>query len=248
MLSRLRDYFGLSHRQSRGALWLICIAVGCLLAPFLYRFLSPNQSVDTYATDQRKLDSLLAIMERDDKERAPYKRQYENRSSAEAYTDPAVHRVKLAPFDPNTISVAQLQAFGAPRWLAERIDKYRSKGGQFRKKEDLQRIYGFPPDLYQQLEPYISLSDQSTPANRYTNNKPFSEADNAVGKPAFTNRFEKPKPAPLQPFDINTADTTQLALLKGIGSKLAGRIVSFGMPWAALSPQTSMLIFTALIR
>ena len=34
------------------------------------------------------------------------------------------------------------------------------------------------------------------------------------------------KPA-LQPFDINTADTTQLIALKGIGSKLANRIITY---------------------
>ncbi|WP_245859918.1 ComEA family DNA-binding protein [Spirosoma aerolatum] len=116
-----------------------------------------------------------------------------------------------------------------PRWLAERIEKFRSKGGQFRKKEDLLRIYDFPPELYDQLEPYITLKE--APPNQPFGSKPYSaETPTSTERPALSNRSaptERPVKPVLQPFDINMADTSQLIALKGIGGTLAGRIIKF---------------------
>ena len=120
--------------------------------------------------------------------------------------------------------------------MAERIQKYRSKGGQFRRKEDLLRIYDFPPDLYDQLEPYIVLKETPRSSDRFANDrpgekKPYANDRYASGdRPAFAARPsypERPAKPVLQPFDINTADTAQLIALRGIGSTLAGRIVKF---------------------
>lgn len=92
-----------------------------------------------------------------------------------------------------------------------------SKGGKFRKPEDLQRVYGLFPDEYERLRPYIRIAE-ATPV-------PFS---------AWTNEkrdFEKPAKAPGEIrrliVEINTADTSALIALPGIGSKLAQRIISF---------------------
>jgi competence protein ComEA len=64
---------------------------------------------------------------------------------------------QLSPFDPNTATVQELALLGMPKWLAERIEKYRTKGGQFRKPEDLSKIYGMPAELFAQLEPYVQI-------------------------------------------------------------------------------------------
>jgi DNA uptake protein ComE-like DNA-binding protein len=67
-------------------------------------------------------------------------------------------------FDPNTATVAELQQLGLPDWLAERIEKYRNGGGTFRQKSDLQKIYNFPPELYEQLAPFIELPETAEAA------------------------------------------------------------------------------------
>ncbi|RIV25415.1 helix-hairpin-helix domain-containing protein [Fibrisoma montanum] len=227
--SLIRDYFGMSHKESRGFVVVIFLTLLCLLIPFLYRYLVPDTVVDTSAADQRKLDSLVALMQTETiKQDAERQSRYANdraRTTAEHFSEP-----NLFPFDPNTVSVAQWQQLGLPRWMAERIDKYRSKGGQFRRKEDLLKIYDFPPDLYDQLEPYIVLKggkgrkEEGEKSFAAFNDKPYA---NESGRPAERPSFsEKAKPA-LQPFDINSADTSQLIALKGIGSTLAGRIVKF---------------------
>lgn len=234
--SLVRDYFGFSYKEARGFVVLIFLTLLCLLIPFLYRFVANDKPVDTSAADQRKLDSLVALMQAEEAKQPKFADRYANdrdKTTAERFSEP-----KLFNFDPNTVSVAGWQQLGLPKWLAERIDKYRSKGGQFRKKEDLLRIYDFPPDLYDQLEPYITLNE-AVGSNRFAGNgfdrtssadefnksaeRGSAEPQRRTG-PAFADRPAKPD---LQPFDINTADTAQLIALKGIGSTLAGRIVKF---------------------
>jgi competence ComEA-like helix-hairpin-helix protein len=222
--SRIRDYFGFSHKESRGFIILLLLTLLCLLIPFLYRYVADTKPVDTSAADQRKLDSLVALMRTEEAKQPQFgDRSDKDKTTAERFSEP-----KLFAFDPNTVSVAGWQQLGLPRWLAERIDKYRSKGGQFRKKEDLLRIYDFPPDLYEQLEPYITLKEAAgTGESRFASNAvergktEGREAYKPAERPAFAER-----PA-LQPFDINTADTAQLIALKGIGATLAGRIVKY---------------------
>ncbi|GAB3787321.1 helix-hairpin-helix domain-containing protein [Spirosoma horti] len=221
----IRDYFGFSHKETRGFLVLLFLTILCLLIPFVYRLVSDGTPVDTSAADQRKLDSLVALMQSEEAKQPQFAdRGEKEKTTAERFSEP-----KLVNFDPNTISVAGWQQLGVPRWMAERIDKYRSKGGQFRRKEDLLKIYDFPPDLYDQLEPYITLKE--TPRStqfkndRFTANKPFpNQPYKTNDRPTYPERPAKPA---LQPFDINTADTAQLIALKGIGATLAGRIVKF---------------------
>lgn len=223
--SLVRDYFGFSHKESRGFIVLIFLTLLCLLIPFAYRYGASQKPADTSAVDQRKLDSLVALMQAEEARQPRFSdRSDKEKTTAERFSEP-----KLFNFDPNTISVAGWQQLGLPKWMAERIEKYRSKGGQFRKKEDLLRIYDFPPDLYEQLEPYLTLKesspsgqfgkDRSSTAKSY-NNEPYKPTE----RPAYAERPTKPA---LQPFDINTADTAQLIALKSIGATLAGRIVKF---------------------
>lgn len=229
--SLVRDYFGFSHKESRGFVVLILLTLLCLLIPFIYRFVADSKPTDTSVADQRKLDSLVALM-RVEEAKQP---QFADRSDKEKTTAERFSEPKLFNFDPNTVSVAGWQQLGLPRWMAERIEKYRSKGGQFRKKEDLLKIYDFPPDLYDQLEPYIALKE--TPGtDRFGANKPYSsQAYQSTDRPAgprtaYSERPaypERPAPPVIQPFDINTADTSQLIALKGIGATLAGRIVKY---------------------
>ncbi|AUD00915.1 helix-hairpin-helix domain-containing protein [Spirosoma pollinicola] len=221
----IRDYFGFSHKETRGFLVLIFLTVLCLLIPFVYRFIIPSPPVDTSVTDLRKLDSLVALMQAEEAKQLQFgDRLGKEKTTAERFSEP-----KLFNFDPNTVSVAGWQQLGLPKWMAERIEKYRSKGGQFRRKEDLLKIYDFPPDLYDQLEPYITLKETPRSSqfndNRFGSNKSYPNEPYKVNdRPVYPERPAKPV---LQPFDINTADTTQLIALKGIGATLAGRIVKF---------------------
>ena len=62
----------------------------------------------------------------------------------------------LFPFNPNTARREELLRLGfAPR-AVDMIEKYRTKGGRFRKKEDFQRLYCVDSLAYSTLESYIT--------------------------------------------------------------------------------------------
>ncbi|MCB0641829.1 MAG: helix-hairpin-helix domain-containing protein, partial [Phaeodactylibacter sp.] len=65
---------------------------------------------------------------------------------------------RLFAFDPNTASREQLLELGFPEKLANTMLNYRKKGGQFRKKADLQRIYGMQPELYERIAAYVAIA------------------------------------------------------------------------------------------
>ena len=228
LVSLIRDHFGFSQREARGFTVVLLIGVLALLTPFLYRWLIPEKHADTSVADQQKLDSLVAIMrteevKEDNGRRSQYGNKYssnrDNQRTAERFHEP-----KPFNFDPNTVSVSGWQQLGLPKYMAERIDKFRSKGGQFRRKEDLLKIYDFPPDLYDQLETYIQLPERAGAA--YANNRPNSSAPTVNSEPERP-RYEKPVFELPRPFDINTADTNDLKKLKGIGSGRARQIVKY---------------------
>ena len=171
-------------------------------------------------SDQNKLDSLEAIIE------IKQIKAKEN-SSFEAFdkTDfyPNFSEKKTATlfnFDPNTVSSEQFQSLGLPKFIAERIVKYRNAGGKFKKKEDFAKIYGLFPETYEKLAPFIQI--EQTPAN-----ESFTKIENSNASSNLPVFEKKSSYVPPTAFDLNDVDTTQLIRLKGIGSKTAIRIIKF---------------------
>ena len=70
---------------------------------------------------------------------------------------PAARACESFAFDPNTVTVADLQRLGLSERQAESIENYRSKGGRFRSKADFQKMYVVSDTLYARLEPYIDI-------------------------------------------------------------------------------------------
>lgn len=115
--------------------------------------------------------------------------------------------------NPNTAdSIALLQA-GFPHWLIKRVITYRTKVKPFQVKADVQKVYGMKPTIYEKVAPYLLLPD-SLP-NEITQKAP-----------TFKNNISKAKTT-IKAFDLNKVDTIQLKEMKGIGSKLAARIVKY---------------------
>lgn len=117
--------------------------------------------------------------------------------------------LKPFAFDPNTLPVEGWMRMGYSEKQANALDNYRKKGGIFRKKEDLKKIFFITDNDYGQLEKYIEIHPENIPQTR---------------KPDF-KEFEKPRNAKMT--ELNSADTTDLKQLRGIGSGYAKRIVKY---------------------
>lgn len=69
----------------------------------------------------------------------------------------AGRRVETFRFNPNTVSVEDLQRLGFSEKQAASIDNYRRKGGHFRRKEDFASSYVVSDSVFRRLEPYIDI-------------------------------------------------------------------------------------------
>ncbi len=219
----LRNALGFSQKETNGFLVLSGAMVLIAATPFVVPLLFPAPEHNRIA-DHRQLDSLVAVLEAQKPEENRYA---DNRYPARKAVFEVDKTRVLFPFDPNLIDAAQWQSLGLPRFLAERILKYRSKGGKFRTKSDLKRIYDFPEPLYQQLLPYIQLPEN---AEYRARNSTFENTKTPYGSreppPAFASKFPKKASGNFR-LDLSTADTTELKMVRGIGSGISRRIVKY---------------------
>lgn len=134
------------------------------------------------------------------------------------YDEASPRHVETFPFDPNTADSTTLLRLGLTPWQVRNIYRYRAKGGIYRRKEDFARLYGLTVKDYRRLEPYIHISNDYLPAATLVK-EDRRERD--------TLRY----PVKLQDDErvvLNTADTTQLCRVPGIGPYYAREIVRHG--------------------
>ena len=149
---------------------------------------------------------------------APHKAK-SHRKAIVRYADvPSRPQPETFPFDPNTADSTQLLRLGLEPWQVRNIYKYRARGGIYRKKEDFARLYGLTVKDYRRLEPYIRISSDYLPASTLVKEE-HVERD-TLRYPVKIGEGEQ--------VVLNTADTTELRKVPGIGAYYAARIVRYG--------------------
>jgi len=151
----------------------------------------------------------------------------ETRDSSNSYYAVEGRAVERFPFDPNTADSTQLLRLGLQPWQVRNIYKYRAKGGIYRQKEDFAKLYGLTVKQYRELEPYIRISSDYQPAEilvetRESRDSRYSSdtRDSSLRYPVKIKENEH--------VVLNTADTTQLRTVPGIGTYYAKEIVRHG--------------------
>lgn len=134
--------------------------------------------------------------------------------AAKFYTEQDVSELVVPPevvdffyFDPNQLTREQMIKLGFGERLIRTFENYLSKKGRFREKEDVLKIYGMSDSIYNLIEPFIIISQQK---------EVREESSRPVEK--ITERLY---------IELNSADTTKLKLLPGIGSVLSARIIKY---------------------
>lgn len=69
----------------------------------------------------------------------------------------ATRRTESFEFNPNTVSVSDLQRLGFSDKQAQAIENYRLKGGRFNRKSDFAKSFVVADSIYRRLEKYISI-------------------------------------------------------------------------------------------
>ena len=160
-------------------------------------------------------------------------REYANgrTNSAEKYYRVEEVKAERFPFDPNTADSTQLLRLGLAPWQVRSIYRYRAKGGIFRQPSDFARLYGLTRKQYRELRPYIRISPDYLPAADYyaprrTGDDARSVDSSATKAPRYTYTARH-KLRPGEHIAINSADTTQLQKIPGIGSAYARMIIRY---------------------
>ncbi len=225
----VRRYFGYSRGEARGLVGLLVLMLAAIVAPLLLR---PELPVYLPAADQKGLDQLVAQL-KDHRTTGPdYATRYPQRDYQKFAHGggrfPRVTQIRLSPFDPNALMAEDWEARGVPHFVAGRIVKYREAAGGFKAKAQVKKMYGLADSVYQRLAPFMQLPDEAPRRGAYAANRPGYE-----GRfPPFTSSSAAPdkfprKPRHLLPFDLNTADTTQLMQIRGIGAGRAKWVVKY---------------------
>jgi len=230
----IRSYFGFSQLEIKGFFVLIMLLSILLIAPFLFPA-SSNYTAQQQHTDQQMLDSMRVLLAHQQIREKKEIKQVKWSTQKDKQVFPKAP-INYFAFDPNTASAQDFEKLGLAPYLAKRIVKYRQKGGQFRKKEDVLKIYGFPKSLYTQWEPFIRIASNFKTPNEFSKNKEKStleEETSSANQSVTANPHIEKKPKRKfikktpQTFQLATADTSQLKQIRGIGSKLSARIVKF---------------------
>ena len=66
-------------------------------------------------------------------------------------------RIESFRFNPNTVSVEDLQRLGFSEKQAQSIENYRQKGGRFRRPSDFAKSYVVADSVYERLAPFIDI-------------------------------------------------------------------------------------------
>jgi competence protein ComEA len=188
------------HRKERNGLLTLLVLIGLIVAYNVHLRLTAAQ---------RQRTEVLRFgpsIER-------FRQKIELADSLEQYAHYGDHTAPVSKgerfgFDPNTLDSAGWTRLGFSPRQAASVIKYRSKGGSFRKPEDLLRLYWMDSLRYEELVPFIEITDRSSGRVDYDRPQTF---------------------IPSQPIivDINLADTVGLTNLKGIGPAFAARIVKY---------------------
>lgn len=132
----------------------------------------------------------------------------------------------LFPFDPNAIGREEWVALGLRERQADGIERYKAKGGRFRVKRDVARLYGLAPGDYERLEPYIMLPD-SLP-RRPPRTRVALAGGGRSKEPSLPREGRwNAKREPIRKVEVNSADSAELVALPGIGPSFARSILAY---------------------
>ncbi len=144
---------------------------------------------------------------------------------------------ELFTFDPNTADSTTLLRLGLNGWQVRSIYRYRAKGGIYHTANDFAQLYGLTKKQFEILRPFIRISEDYQPASKFYHqerNYPFkrkeqqfstSHANETTEEKNIYSYPQKIKPGQYIP--LNTADTTELKKIPGIGSGYAKAIIRY---------------------
>ena len=196
----IREYFSFTRGERIGLVFLIVLIILVMLVnQFIFYFEKPVKA------DVLAFERAVTQLKKSD-------------------TATKSNTFRLFYFDPNQIDSALLASLDVPDRVKRNLLSYRSHGGQFRKPEDVRRIYGMNDSVFARLEPFIQIQHNARNVEEAAS-RPWGKPQRSeIRSEAASN--EKPSVVRLA-IDLNRASAEELEQLRGIGPVLSKRIVKY---------------------
>ena len=201
MSEDLKNYFSFSKRERRGIIALVVLIIVFFAIAYSVKFINSKEETDI-SQFEKEIDALISSSKEQ-------KESIDDLTVKEEETT-----ISVPPIDPNTATEEQWRSIGISANQFRVIKNYLQKGGKFKSKEDLKKIYSITPEIYKKIEPYIYIKKTDTTSIAATAPIPQNKMET---KPITSNLI----------IEINSADTILLQALPGIGSSFASRIVKY---------------------
>lgn len=187
------NFFGFTRNQTNGFILLLPLVAIFIFSEPIRRWYLSRQPRD-FSKERATLDSLSSLWQKEEINTVP---------------DDEAKSITLFAFDPNLASEDELKALGFSTGLSSRLINYRKKGGNFKAKSDLLKLYGMDSAFYLSIEPFVVIPERKE-----------------IPEKAVPIKTESIRKEPVK-FDLNLADTSVLKTIYGIGTKLSSRIYAY---------------------
>jgi DNA uptake protein ComE-like DNA-binding protein len=185
---------------SRSETRVIVLLSALIIISFSIRLFFPQNTFPDFKLteeDNIAIDSFIITLEKISYESKNKETDYE---VIETQTTPV-----LNTFDPNLVTSGELEKMGFPEFIGKNLIRYRKAGGKFYQKSDFRKLYGVTDSIFNFWQEYLifpaSAKPDSTLVRTYT----------------FLNPV----------ISLNSADSSNLLVIRGIGPYFAGKIVSY---------------------
>lgn len=214
--SRFSNLFFMTKSEQNGAIVLLVILILVLILRFILPFVIRDNTNYIAEIEQKikileyEMDSIGSISEK-----------------VNVFPSGKVQNTKtdfiLFEFNPNIITKDSLLLLGFNAKVASTLVNFRNKGGRFYKRADLMKVYGMDSLLYRKLYDSISIPRSITKRNKIAKQKNVVNGVPVKDKKEILYSPQKD----IFTVELNSADTSALIQLRGVGSVYANRICKF---------------------
>ena len=215
MFKKFKDWFNpfftLSKSEQRGivlfSFLILCVITFRLFMPYF----EDNEEVDNseflkemeafYQVQQHLSDSIQI-------------ERLQNRGELDR--ELAARKLNPFPFNPNQLPEEQWILLGLTPKQAKSIKNYEAKGGKFRSKADVKKMYAISDIEYQILEPFIIIPEEEKPDKTIKKEYPDSQPKKSY-----------PPKKTRQTVEINSADSALLVDNLLLSPWLSGRVIKY---------------------
>ena len=146
-----------------GAIALVFLIIGYQVAVFVHHAAKVKLAANVdrpdtvYVIDSALAERLLTEMPDQVRNEANAVVIRKNAKHSPVAKQAVGRRVESFRFNPNTVSLEDLQRLGFSEKQAQAIDNYRQKGGRFRRAGDFAKSYVVADSVFSRLEPFIDI-------------------------------------------------------------------------------------------